>query len=245
MGFWGWRQSAATAFLSVLVTACMPLQPAPLPRTAVSAVPVTLAVQEMSTSPPVAPTPVRVITVIKHTEHDPEGVEISQPDCAETRLQGWQCLGLIHNVTDAPLGPMEIVVKQDGLSVTHLVAWRLVMPGESVPYRFMVDAADPLVELSLNPPQSERGLQRLDAEFSRSDSESSVVLHLHNAQDNALAHIRVVLMLSDKEGDLIGFRTQLIERLEARASLDIIMHMRGLGDSPAFTLRVVAEGWRE
>lgn len=250
MGFWGWRQTAWMAFISVIVVACTdtaPIPPAstPMPRA------ITLTVERLSGAPPATARPTLAAVTATPKEPDPAPVEILAPECSDRAGDGYQCVGIIYNATGQQHGTVMLhaaLYNGDTLVEAQTVAieQRLLMPDDRAPYRVMFgqSAAGPLVlEMGeLYPPGD--GLVRMEArETAEATEDGDYVLSAVVANDKrfALYAVRVIATLYDGEQPL-GFRVVEIGTVEAGAEAPLALRWYGVQPGEALWVMLTVTG---
>jgi hypothetical protein len=250
MGFWGWRQTAWMAFISVIVVACTdtaPIPPAstPLPRA------VTLTVERLSGAPPATARPTLAAVTATPKEPDPAPVEILAPSCSDRAGDGYQCIGVVHNATGEQHGTLMLRASlYDGgeLVEAQMVAieQRLLLPDDHAPYRIMFgqNATGPLVlEMGeIYPPGD--GLVQLEARGETEAAEdgdyvvSAVVV---NDQPFALYGVRAVATLYDGSQPS-SFRVVDVGTVEAGREMPLALRWYGVQPSEALWITLTVTG---
>ena len=250
MGFWGWRQTAWMAFISVIVVACTdtaPIPPTstPTPRT------ITLTVDGLSGAPPATARPTLAAVTATPKEPDPAPLAILAPECSDTAGDGYQCVGIIHNATGEQHGTVLLhATLYDGdtlvESQTVAIEQRLLLPDDRAPYRviFGQNAAGPLVlEMGeLYPPGDD--VVSLEArDTTEADENGDYVLSavVANDQPFALHGVRAIATLYD-EGRPAGFRVIDIGTVEAGQEAPLALRWYGVRPSEALWVTLTVTG---
>ena len=250
MGFWGWRQTAWMAFISVIVVACTDTAPIP-PTSTPTPRAITLTVEGLSGAPPATARPTLSAVTVTPKEPDPAPVEILAPECSDTAGDGYQCVGIIHNATGDQHGTVMLhAALYDGDELveaqTVAIEQRLLLPDGHAPYRviFVQNAAGPLILEAgeLYPPGDD--LVRLDAHDATETAEggdyvlSAVVV---NDQPFALYGVRAVATLYDGTQPS-GFRVIEVGTVEAGAETPLALRWYGVQPSEALWVTLTVTG---
>ncbi|MCU0465760.1 MAG: hypothetical protein MUF38_14480, partial [Anaerolineae bacterium] len=214
MGFWGWRQGACAAFISVLVVACVPT-PQTLPPTApaFTALPVTLTVVKPPGSSSRTPNAPRILTATPAPAR--ANLDIAPAACRELLAGGVQCLGLISNPSDDPVAAVRLEAQwlsTDGTSVYSVgVEQWVILPGLAAPYRLFIAAPIDVVVVSassdLNGGDGRWVVLPIEEQLSglTDDGRYWVAAQVVNPTDASVEGGRAVVSLFD--GDmLLGYR---------------------------------------
>lgn len=248
MGFWGWRQTAWMAFISVIVVACSDTAPIP-PTSTPTPRAITLTVEGLSGAPPATARPTMAAVTATPEEPDPATVEILAPECRDTAGDGYQCVGLIHNTTGDQHGTVLLhAVLYDGDepvdSQTVAIEQRLLLPDDHAPYRliFGQNATGPLVlEMdSVYPPGDDLvRLETRDATETAEDGDYVVSAMIVNEHPFALYRVRAVAILYDGE-KASRFTVVDVGTVDASAESPLVLRWYGVqpGEALWFTLTV-------
>ena len=250
MGFWGWRQTAWMAFISVIVVACTDTAPIP-PTSTPTPRAITLTVDGLSGAPPATARPTLAAVTATPKEPDPAPVAILAPACSDTAGDGYQCIGIIHNTTGDQHGTVMLhAALYDGDKLvnaqTVAIEQRLLLPDDQAPFRviFSQNAAGPLVlEMGeLYPPSD--GVVRLETrDATETAEEGDFVLSsvIANNQPFALYGVRAVAMLYDGK-QLSGFRVIDVGTVEAGAEAPLALRWYGVQPSEALWVTLTVTG---
>ena len=250
MGFWGWRQTAWMAFISVIVVACTDTAPIP-PTSTPTPRAITLTVDGLSGAPPATARPTLAAVTATPEEPDPAPLEILAPACSDTAGDGYQCIGVIHNTTGDQHGTVMLhAVLYDGdelvASQTVAIEQRLLLPDDHAPYRiiFGQNAAGPLVlEMGdLYPPADD--IVQLDArDATEAAEEGDYVLSavVANDQPFTLYGVRAVATLYDGEQPS-GFKVIDVGTVEAGAEAPLALRWYGVQPSEALWVTLAVTG---
>jgi hypothetical protein len=250
MGFWGWRQTAWMAFISVIVVACT--DTAPIPPTSTPAPRAfTLTVEGLSGAPPATARPTLMAVTVTPKEPDPAPVEILAPQCSDTAGDGYQCIGNIHNPTGDPYGTLMLrAVLYDGSELveaqTVAIEQRLLLPDGHAPYRiiFGQNAAGPLVlEVGSVFPAGEEliRLEARDDTGTAEDGDYIVSAMVVNDQPFALHGVRAVATLYDGD-QLSRFQVVDVGTVEAGAEIPLALRWYGVQPSEALWVTLAVTG---
>lgn len=250
MGFWGWRQTAWMAFISVIVVACSDTAPIPSASTPMPQA-ITLTVERLSGVPPATARPTLVAVTATPKEADPAPVDIFAPACNDRAGDGYQCVGLIHNATGQQHGTVVLYAAlYDGdtlvESQTVAIEQRLLLPDDHAPYRVIFDqnAAGPLVlEMGDRHPPDD-GLVRLearDAAEAAEDGDYVLSAVIANDQPFTLYGVRAVATLYDGE-QISGFRVIDVGTVEAGTEAPLALRWYGVQPREAFWVTLTVTG---
>lgn len=233
MGFWGWRQAAWIAFISVLVVACSDTGPKVTVVVTPSPAP-TLVIRQGSADPPVTPRPT-VEALIARPANDPDpAVRIESANCSDSSSGGIGCVGVIRALSDEHIGPVEIAAAVfDGEQVIDTLrvalAPRLLTAGQLAPFHVQIaaDAADSVLfsVAQVRPPS--RGSVALRAESLGSvidDGRYRVEAAVSNTYLADVRGIRVVVSVFDGPR-LITYRVIEFDHLRTRSSLSFVVDL--------------------
>jgi hypothetical protein len=250
MGFWGWRQTAWMAFISVIVVACSdtaPITPAStlMPRA------ITLTVERLSGAPPATARPTLAAVTATPKEPDPAPVEILAPECSDRAGDGYQCVGIVYNATGQQHGTVMLhAALYDGETLieaqTVAIEQRLLLPEDRAPYRFIFDqnAAGPLVlEMGeLYPPGDDVvRLEARDTTETTEDGDYVLSAVVANDQPFTLYGVRAVATLYDGEQPS-GFRVIDVGTVEAGAEAPLALRWYGVQPSEALWVMLTVTG---
>lgn len=250
MGFWGWRQGACAAFISVLVVACVPT-PQTLPPTApaFTALPVTLTVVKPPGSLSRTPNAPRFLTATPAPAR--ANLDIAPAACRELLTGEVQCLGLIGNPSDDPVAAVRLEAQwlsTDGTAVYSVgVEQWVILPGLAAPYRLFIAAPVEVVVVSASADLSggDGRWMVLPIEEQPSgltdDGRYRVAAQVQNPTDSPIEGGRAVVSLFD--GDmLLGYRVVELGDLGAGASADVVVEWAAV-EGAALRHTVSASGW--
>lgn len=251
MGFWGWRQAAWMAFISVLVVACTESAPIPSPAPTQTSRPLTLTLQGSSGAPPATPRPTLSAVTATPSESDPAPVEVLPPQCSDTVNDGYQCLGLARNTGAEPQGTILLYAElydrgEIVESGTLVLEQRLLAADSAAPYRLIFEhsAEGPLV-LGLSgafaPDERLTALTVTEQRTSVEGRQYSLYAVIINLNTMAVTQGRVVgaLYAGDR---LLGFHAVDIESLASGESLPVEMHWYDIAPGTDYHHTLAADG---
>lgn len=251
MGFWGWRQTAWMAFISVIVVACT--DTGPIPRVGVSPTPrpITLTLQGSPGAPPATARPTLAAVTATPAEPDPAPVEILVPTCTETASDGYQCIGLVHNTTDRDHGTLLLraTLYDDGIVIeSHTVAieQRLIDADGRAPFRLIFDqsAVGPLVlDVDMTYPPAERLVRLATRSGAGAIDEADYVLRAVVVNEYAypVEDVRAVATLY-RDDELVGYRVVNVGTLDAGAEAPVDVRWYGMRAADGYSNTVTAAG---
>lgn len=236
MGFWGWRQAAWVAFISVLVVACTEAAPAATPRVTPVTLPVTLTLQNSPGAPPVTLSPtLAVVTATSVNDDSPAPalpIEILRPTCTETLSEGYQCIGIARNTGSVAYGTVLLnATLYDGETIIQahdfVLEQRIVPPETDAPYRLLFDspAVGPLILSFREAFAPLRQLVMLDLHENHGelvDGDYRISAIIFNPYDFPVRHIRAVALLYAGDS-FAGFRVLEFDALEAGAQAEFTL----------------------
>jgi len=251
MGFWGWRQAAWMAFISVLVVACTESAPVPPPATTTTPRPVTLTMQGSPGAPPATARPTLAAVTATPAKSDPAPVQIMPPNCADMESDGYQCVGLARSLGEAPLGTIILqadLYNRGEIIETHTLAveQRILAARSAAPYRLLFenDADGPLVLTLVEayaPDEHLFALEISDALGTMDGSDYTLAAQVRNVAASAVTQVRVIAALyaSDR---LVGYRTLEFDSLAAGNDADVEVVWHAVEQTADYRYTLTADG---
>ncbi|MBK9125666.1 MAG: hypothetical protein IPM16_21430 [Chloroflexi bacterium] len=237
MGFWGWRQAAWIAFISVLVVACSDAGPAATVVVTPSPAP-TLIIRQSTPGPPITPRPT-VEALISRPADDPDpAVRIENANCSDSSGVGLTCIGVVRVVSDQPVGPVEVaaaVFEGEQVIDTLRVALapRVLTSGQAAPFHLQLaaDVTGPVLFSVAQTRPPSRDTVTLEAETRESQTEDGryrVDVIVSNRYLADVRSIRAVVSLFDGPR-LTAYRVVEFDQLDSRKSLSFTVEVQGSG----------------
>ncbi len=245
MNFWGWRQGTCAVFISVLVTACVPVQNA-TPDLISTPMAVTLTLFK---PPGGSPTP-RMPRILTATPaFQATTLDLLPPRCDDLLNGGVQCVGVLRNPNPQAFG--WVVIHAEGIGESEkfpaqsaALEQHIIPAGTDAPYRLLLNDPAQTVILSLEMIPMLDGWVALDVTDERGQLTADgyqVTARLLNPTLMTVTDGRAVVMLFD--GDvLLSYRVMSLGDLQAGADLDMSVFWTGVsGESLRHTVSAI--GW--
>jgi len=243
VGFWGWRQAAWIAFISVLVVACS--DASPVATLVVTPTPApTLIIRQSTSGPPITPRPTVEALISRPADESDPAVRIESAHCSDSSGVGLACMGVVRVVSGQPVGPIEIAAAVfEGEQVVDTLrvalAPRMLTTGQAAPFHVQLAAAvsgPVLFSVAQTRPPS-AGAVILDAEtreLQPVDGRRRISVTVFNRYLAQVRSIRAVVSLFDGP-QLVTYRIVEFDQLGSRSSLSFMVELQGSGDPASST----------